>query len=215
MIVGLRNGLDGRLPAPGARPGDPDIRALCPATSLCHSIATAAVAGCLSDCHSLVAWNRWAGLNANRRRRDIGAYTASVTDGVLWWQDASFPDSLRPRSLGPDASLRVAARSRQPHLVESSHVGPECRVGGNPAVCRVPSFRSSRGGRARTEVPADCPGLGSAFRRRRLSLLFGVRFGSEGSARGRVDALMAIVPADAIPRRGIAAQHFLDETGAG
>jgi hypothetical protein len=59
------------------------------------------------------------------------------------------------------------------------------------------------------------PRLGLAFPRRRLSLPFRARFGSEGSARGRVDALVAIVPANAIPRRGIAAQHFLNDTGAG
>ena len=57
--------------------------------------------------------------------------------------------------------------------------------------------------------------LGLAFPRRRLPLPFRARFGSEGSARGRVDALMAIIPADAIPRRRVAAQHFLNDTGAG
>ena len=59
------------------------------------------------------------------------------------------------------------------------------------------------------------PGLGLAFPRRRLSLPFRAWFGSQSSARGRVDALVAIVPADAIPRRGVAAQHFLNDTGAG
>jgi hypothetical protein len=49
------------------------------------------------------------------------------------------------------------------------------------------------------------PGLGLAFPRRRLSLSFRARFGSESSARGRVDALVAIVPADAIPGRRVAA----------
>jgi hypothetical protein len=59
------------------------------------------------------------------------------------------------------------------------------------------------------------PRLGLAFPRRRLSSPCRARFGSEGSARGRIDALVAIVPADAIPRRGVAAQHFLNDTGAG
>ena len=59
------------------------------------------------------------------------------------------------------------------------------------------------------------PRLGLAFPRRRLSSPCRARFGSQGSARGRVDALVAIVPADAIPRRGVAAQHFLNDTGTG
>ena len=59
------------------------------------------------------------------------------------------------------------------------------------------------------------PRLGLAFPRRRSSSPFRARFGSEGSDRGRIDALVAIVPADAIPRRGVAAYHFLNDTGAG
>ena len=57
--------------------------------------------------------------------------------------------------------------------------------------------------------------LGLPFRRRRFSLPFRAWFGSQRSARGRVDALVAVVPADAIPRRWVAAQHFLNDTGAG
>jgi hypothetical protein len=59
------------------------------------------------------------------------------------------------------------------------------------------------------------PRLGLAFPWRRSSLPFRARFGSEGSARGRVDALVAIVPADAVARRGIATQHFLNDARAG
>ena len=62
-------------------------------------------------------------------------------------------------------------------------------------VTQVANCTTSRGHRG-------LPGPGLAFPRRRLSLAFRARFGSEGSARGRVDALVAIVPADAIPRRG-------------
>src|ERR1700729_649403 len=66
-----------------------------------------------------------------------------------------------------------------------------------------------------TSRTADCPRLGLAFVRRRLSLAFRAGFGAEGSARGDVDAVVPVVPADAIARRGVAAQHFLNDTSAG
>jgi hypothetical protein len=39
-------------------------------------------------------------------------------------------------------------------------------------------------------------------------------FGSKGAARGGVDGLAAVVPADAIARRRVAAQDFLNDTRA-
>ena len=71
-------------------------------------------------------------------------------------------------------------------------------------------------------APGSVPG--AAYRRSsgwlafswcRLPLPLGGSFGSESAARGRVDALVAVVPADPIARRGIAAQHFLNDTRAG
>ena len=41
-----------------------------------------------------------------------------------------------------------------------------------------------------------------------------VLFGSESAACGRVDALVAVVPADPVARRGIASQNFLNHTRA-
>ncbi len=68
----------------------------------------------------------------------------------------------------------------------------------------VQSLRPGRAGAARARArAAACPGFWLAFSRRRLSLPSRARFGSQRSARGRVDALMTIVPADAIPRRGV------------
>ena len=85
-----------------------------------------------------------------------------------------------------------------------------------------PSLARRRAGADRTDSQlryisrtADCPRLGLAFVRRRLSLAFRAGFGAEGSARGDVDAVVPVVPADAIARRGVAAQHFLNDTSAG
>ena len=68
----------------------------------------------------------------------------------------------------------------------------------------APQLLAERVARARPRCLA-WPGLGLAFPRRGSSLPFRARFGSEGSARGGVDAFVAIVPADAIPRRRVAA----------
>ena len=48
----------------------------------------------------------------------------------------------------------------------------------------------------------------------RPALALGAGLGSQGAARGRVDALVAVVPADPIARRGIATEHFLNHTRA-
>jgi hypothetical protein len=71
-------------------------------------------------------------------------------------------------------------------------------------------------------APGSVPGAADrrssgwlAFSWCRLPLLLGGSFGSESAARGRVDGLVAVVPADPIARRGIAAQHFLNDTRAG
>ena len=48
----------------------------------------------------------------------------------------------------------------------------------------------------------------------RLALALGAGLGSQGAACGRVDALVAVVPADPIARRGIATEHFLNHTRA-
>jgi hypothetical protein len=48
-----------------------------------------------------------------------------------------------------------------------------------------------------------------------LPLSAGALFGSKRAARGRLDALVAVVPADPIARRGITAQHALHDTRAG
>jgi hypothetical protein len=99
-----------------------------------------------------------------------------------------------------------------------------CGVGGEPGA-RAGEFRAgptsspSQQSRHRASLRRGRgvvrPRLGLAFPRGRLSLPFRARFGAESSARGRVDALVAIVPADAIPRRGVAAHHFLNDTAAG
>jgi hypothetical protein len=54
-----------------------------------------------------------------------------------------------------------------------------------------------------------------AFPGCRLPLPLGAWFGPKGAARGRVDALVAVIPADPIARRRIAPQHFLNDTRAG
>ena len=56
---------------------------------------------------------------------------------------------------------------------------------------------------------------GLAFPLCRLPLPLGALFGSEPTASGRVDALVAVVPADPIARRRIASQHLLHDTRAG
>jgi hypothetical protein len=76
------------------------------------------------------------------------------------------------------------------------------------------SFATKRSGTGRTPMPGTAR-VGLAFPRRRFLLPCRARFGSEGSARWRVDALVAIVPTDAILRRRVAAQHFLNDTSAG
>jgi hypothetical protein len=53
-----------------------------------------------------------------------------------------------------------------------------------------------------------------AFRWCRLPLPLGVLFGSESAACGRIDALVAVVPAAPIARRRIPSQHFLNDTRA-
>ena len=55
----------------------------------------------------------------------------------------------------------------------------------------------------------------SAFPWCRLPLPVAALFGPERAASGRVDGLVAVIPADSITRRGIAAQHFLNDTRAG
>jgi hypothetical protein len=54
-----------------------------------------------------------------------------------------------------------------------------------------------------------------AFPWYRSPLALGAGLGPQSAARGRVDALVAIVPADPIARRGIATEHFLNRTRAG
>jgi hypothetical protein len=54
-----------------------------------------------------------------------------------------------------------------------------------------------------------------AFRRCRLPLPPGALFGPEGAACGRVDAFVAVVPADPIARRWVPSQHLFNDTGAG
>ncbi len=49
----------------------------------------------------------------------------------------------------------------------------------------------------------------------RLPRPVGALFGSKGAARGRVDGLVPVVPPDAIARRRVAAQDFLNDTRAG
>ena len=54
-----------------------------------------------------------------------------------------------------------------------------------------------------------------AFPWYRSPLALGAGLGPQSAARGRVDALVAIVPADPIARRRIASQHFLNDTRTG
>jgi hypothetical protein len=54
-----------------------------------------------------------------------------------------------------------------------------------------------------------------AFRWRRFSRPLGASFGSQRAARGRVDSLVTVVPANPIARRGVAPQDFLNDTRAG
>ena len=62
---------------------------------------------------------------------------------------------------------------------------------------------------------ADLPLPGwLAFSCRRFSRPLGASFGSQRAARGRVDSLVTIVPADPIARRWLAAQDFLNDTRA-
>jgi hypothetical protein len=49
----------------------------------------------------------------------------------------------------------------------------------------------------------------------RLALALGAWLGSQGAARWRVDARVAVIPADPITRRRIATQHFFNHAGAG
>jgi len=56
---------------------------------------------------------------------------------------------------------------------------------------------------------------GLAFPLCRMPLPVGALFGSESAARGRVAALVAVVPADAIARQGITFEYFLNDTRAG
>ena len=105
------------------------------------------------------------------------------------------------------------------------------RLGGRAAPSRAPGTHPPRtdgareGGRAGRETPAASSLWPSAVDRKisgrlaflssRWALALGAWLGSQGAARGRVDALVAIIPADPIARRRVASQHFLNHTRAG
>jgi len=129
------------------------------------------------------------------------------------------PKSDHPRNLTPLVPAAVVSELELSgdiirRVYEARQAGRRAQLEREPQSHPRPAGAGRTASCSTSRSPRICPGLGLAFPRRRLSLPFRARFGSQGSARGRVDALMAIVPADAIPRRGIAAQHFLNDTGA-
>jgi hypothetical protein len=121
-----------------------------------------------------------------------------------------------PQGLGAAPSWH-ATHARPVVLPPSSGFARQGQAVRSTSACAVPD----RGVVTRV-APGSVPG--AAYRRSsgwlafswcRLPLPLGGSFGSQSATRGRVDALVAVVPADPIARRGIAAQHFLNDTRAG
>ena len=127
----------------------------------------------------------------------------------------------RPRMSARGSSIDSASRARAAHVLKSlcdSSVDP---AGSAPARARepqglrsTPTVRPPGPTRSTVRRIAESQ-VGSAFPWRHLPLPLGALFGSQSAAGRRVDALVTVVPADAITRRGIASQHFLNETAAG
>ena len=80
------------------------------------------------------------------------------------------------------------------------------RDAGVGCVGAVGSIRSARMVMSQVALP---------FPWRRWSRPLGALFGTKRAARGRVDGLVAVIPTDAIARRGIGTQDFLNDTRTG
>jgi hypothetical protein len=121
-----------------------------------------------------------------------------------------------PQAFGRTTMGRLPATRRSFHRQAAA-----APAGGKP-IGRLRRARSPMGKSAAHVASGLFPGAVDrrisgwlAFPWCRLPLPLGALFGPEGAACGRVDALVAIVPANPIARRGIAAQHFLDDTREG
>lgn len=97
------------------------------------------------------------------------------------------------------ASPRAGSRSRRPRLFRSAIGESAVRARLSACLARVVRRVSAR----------------FAFRWWSLPLALWAMFGSEGAACRRVDALVAVVPPDAISRRRVPSQHLFNDTGAG
>ena len=117
----------------------------------------------------------------------------------------------------PGAPDRQATRGTdRPSTASSSYTTPGKPYG------PLRSARSPMGASAAPRPAAFVPGaaarppqVGLAFAWRRFPRPHGASLGSQRAARGRVYSLVAIVPADPIARRRIAAQDLLNDTRAG
>jgi hypothetical protein len=163
---------------------------------------------------------RWV-QNRKCARRHAGAGRQDKAIGLWSWLCrpglAALPG--REYAAGSPAGRRTARpRAGCPRPAGSSLAQRRFRQAGQ-AVRSTSSSRSAIGSEpaAAGLVPGAVDrssGL-SAFPGCRLPRLLGALFGSEGAACGRVDALVAVVPADPIARRGIPSQHLLNDTCAG